>query len=209
MTSYELIHSKKMVRVWKTRSLLFCLRYDPLMVFQRQNHITFIFIKTMSRDLLVQMPIQGSTQTKPVPAPRKGRKPKKTGTYDNCRMWGCCFKTQFGNFKSGWIKAEDVFVAPPRKRWNRKNEIVVVLDEGETFSTTFSRRAEQRLDTVPQCFRKLEKNWTRQGREWLVGDIWQLANSFHQILANGNCPWLGEAGNSNKYNVRKTDSPYF
>ena len=39
----------------KTKSPLFCLRYDPLIVFWRQNHITFIFIKTMSHDLLVQM----------------------------------------------------------------------------------------------------------------------------------------------------------
>ena len=55
MTSYELTRFKKMVRVWKTKSLLFCLRYDPLIVFRRQNHITFIFIKTLSHDLLVQM----------------------------------------------------------------------------------------------------------------------------------------------------------
>ena len=41
--------------VWKTKSLLFCLRYDPLIEFWRKNHITFIFIKTMSLDLLVQM----------------------------------------------------------------------------------------------------------------------------------------------------------
>ena len=32
---------------------------------------------------------------------------------------------------------------------------------------------------------------------------------MHRNLANGNCPWLGEAGNSNEYNVCKTDSPYF
>ena len=55
MTSCKLTHFKKMVRVWKTKSLLFCLRYDPLIVFRRQNHITFIFMKTMSHDLLVQM----------------------------------------------------------------------------------------------------------------------------------------------------------
>ena len=48
-------HFKKMGRVWKTKSLLFCLRYDLLIVFRRQNHITFIFIKTMSHDLLIQM----------------------------------------------------------------------------------------------------------------------------------------------------------
>ena len=55
MTSYKLTHLKKMVRVWKTKSLLFCLRYDPLIVFRRQNHITFIFIKMMSHNFLVQM----------------------------------------------------------------------------------------------------------------------------------------------------------
>ena len=44
-----------MVRVWKTKSVLFCLRYDPLIVFRRQNHITFILIKKMSHDLLMQM----------------------------------------------------------------------------------------------------------------------------------------------------------
>ena len=48
----NLLIFKKMVWVWKTKSLLFCLRYDPLIIFQRQNHITFIFIKTMSHDLL-------------------------------------------------------------------------------------------------------------------------------------------------------------
>ena len=44
-----------MVRVWKTKSPLFCLRYDPLIVFWRQNHTTSIFTKMMSHDLLVQM----------------------------------------------------------------------------------------------------------------------------------------------------------
>ena len=53
--SYKLTHFKKMVQVWKTKSLLFCLRYDPLIVFWRQNHITFIFKKMMPFDLLVQM----------------------------------------------------------------------------------------------------------------------------------------------------------
>ena len=44
---------KKMVWVWKTKSLLFCLRYNPIMVFWRQYHITFIFIKMMSHNVLV------------------------------------------------------------------------------------------------------------------------------------------------------------
>ena len=38
-----------------TKSLLFCLRYDPLIFFWRQNHVTFIFVKMMSHHLLVQM----------------------------------------------------------------------------------------------------------------------------------------------------------
>ena len=39
---------------------------------------------------------------------------------DNCRICSCCFKTQFGNFKSGWISSENMFVAPisTTKRWN-------------------------------------------------------------------------------------------
>ena len=55
MTSYELTQFKNMVRVRKIKSLLYCLRYDPLIVFRQKNHITLIFIKTMSHDLLVQM----------------------------------------------------------------------------------------------------------------------------------------------------------
>ena len=60
----------------------------------------------------------------------------------NCRMYGCCFKTQFGNFTSGWISSENVFVAPTRKgktlpKWADllKNELFVGLEEGESFST--------------------------------------------------------------------------
>ena len=41
VTSCELTHFKKMVQVRKTKSQLFCLKYDPLMVFWSQNHITF------------------------------------------------------------------------------------------------------------------------------------------------------------------------
>ena len=47
VTSYELTYFKEMVRVWKT--VLF------IIVFRRKNHMTFIFIKTMSHDLLRQM----------------------------------------------------------------------------------------------------------------------------------------------------------
>ena len=58
----------------------------------------------------------GSTPTKSVPAPRKGCKPKEPSASGNCRMRGCCFQKQVGNFKSGWIKAENVLVALTRKR---------------------------------------------------------------------------------------------
>ena len=54
VTSYDLTHFKKLVRVGKTKSLSFCLRYDLLIVFWGQNHNTFIFIKMMPHDLLVQ-----------------------------------------------------------------------------------------------------------------------------------------------------------
>ena len=59
-------------------------------------------------------------------------------------MCGCCFKTvsKHGNFTSGWIISENVFVAPTRKgetlpKWADllKNELFVVLEEGEAFST--------------------------------------------------------------------------
>ena len=49
------------------------------------------------------------------PASRRGRKPKEATASDNCRLCGCCFKTQFGNFKTGWITTENIFTAPQRK----------------------------------------------------------------------------------------------
>ena len=80
----------------------------------------------------------GSTPTKPVPAPRRGSKPKEPSASDKLQN----FKTQFGNFMSGWISSENVFVAPTRKGETLpkladllKNELFVVLEEGESFST--------------------------------------------------------------------------
>ena len=81
---------------------------------------------------------RGSTTTKPVPAPRRGRKPKEPralGKLQNVRLL-------FGNFTNGWISSENAFVAPTRKeetlpKWADllKNELLVVLEEGESFST--------------------------------------------------------------------------
>ena len=72
----------------------------------------------------------------------EGESRKSRALRINCRMCGCCFKTQFGNFTSGWISSENVFVAPTRKgetlpKWADllKNELFVVLEEGESFST--------------------------------------------------------------------------
>ena len=72
----------------------------------------------------------------------EGESRKSRALRINCRMCGCCFKTQFGNFTSGWISSENVFVAPTRKgetlpKWADllKNKLFVVLEEGESFST--------------------------------------------------------------------------
>ena len=66
---------------------------------------------------------------------------------------------------SGWISSENVFVAPTRKgetlpKWADllKNELFVVLEEEESFSTRVCSPAEQRLETGLRCFPKLEKN---------------------------------------------------
>ena len=71
---------------------------------------------------------------------------------DNCRMCCCCFKTQFGNFKSGWISSENMFdfFLPLLEKGETTlplladfliNELCVVLDDGESFSTrVFSPR---------------------------------------------------------------------
>ena len=100
----------------------------------------------------------GSSPTKPVPAPRRGSKPKETSASD--KLYN--FKT----FLSGWISSENVFVAPTRKgetlpKWADllKNELFVVLEEGESFSTRVCSPCETiRLETGLRCFPKLEKN---------------------------------------------------
>ena len=46
------------------KQITIILRYDPLIIFWRQNHITFIFIKTLLQDLLVQNVIMAYFPTK-------------------------------------------------------------------------------------------------------------------------------------------------
>ena len=55
MTSYELSFQELVVGL-RNQITIILLNCYPLIVFWRyKNHITFIFIKTMSRDLLVKM----------------------------------------------------------------------------------------------------------------------------------------------------------
>ena len=100
----------------------------------------------------------GRTPTKPVPSPRRGSKPKEPSASDKLQN----FKTQFGNFKSGWISSENVFVGPTRKGKTLpkladllKNELFVVLEEGESFSTRVCSPCRTNLETALRCFRKL------------------------------------------------------
>ena len=51
----KLLILRKWYRFEKPNHCYFVLRYDQLIVFRRQSYITFIFIRTMSHDLLVHM----------------------------------------------------------------------------------------------------------------------------------------------------------
>ena len=100
----------------------------------------------------------GRTPTKPVPAPRRGSKPKESSASDKLQN----FKTQFGNFKSGQISSENVFVGPTRKGKTLpkladllKSELFVVLEEGESFSARVCAPCRTNLETALGCFRKL------------------------------------------------------
>ena len=86
----------------------------------------------------------------------EGESRKSRALRINCRMCGCCFKTQFGNFTSGWISSENVFVAPTRKgetlpKWADllKNELFVVLEGGSRIFLHKSLPSVQRLETAP------------------------------------------------------------
>ena len=76
----------------------------------------------------------------------------------NCRI----SKHSSANFKSGWISSENVFVGPTRKGKTLpkladllKNELFVVLEEGESFSTRVCSPCRTNLETALRCFRKL------------------------------------------------------
>ena len=86
----------------------------------------------------------------------EGESRKSRALRINCRMCGYCFKTQFGNFTSGWISSENVLDAPTRKRetlpkWADllKNELFVILEEEESFSTRFCSPSETKVRNCP------------------------------------------------------------
>ena len=138
---------------------------------------------------------------------------------DNCRMCSCCFKTQFGNFKSGWISSENIFVAPisTTKRWNVTK--IGRPSDKRTFRCPRRRRIFlHKGGNSGNCAAILSQLNTSTDNESitagniandLLQTVWQFAKSFRQNLANGNWPWLGETGNSNEYILFKTDSRYF
>ena len=55
MTSYELTHLKKMVRMWKTKSVLFLFKMWPTYRFSKSKSYNFHFHKNYVTSLLVQM----------------------------------------------------------------------------------------------------------------------------------------------------------
>ena len=57
--------------------------------------------------------MSGSSSMPTKPSNTEKAKPSAS---DNCRMWGCCFKGQFSNSKSGWISSESMYVL--RKKLN-------------------------------------------------------------------------------------------
>ena len=83
MTSYEFTHFTKMVRF-----------YITIMLFNRfskQNHITFIFMKTMSHDLLVQNAYCGGVRQPATLFFDRCLPAVTTGIFDISRFWAFLF----------------------------------------------------------------------------------------------------------------------
>ena len=58
------------------------------------------------------------------PAWRRERQPKEATASDSCRLCGCCFKTQFGNFSSAAerLNSFDVICSSISKVFERTND---------------------------------------------------------------------------------------
>ena len=155
----------------------------------------------------------GSTPTNPVPAPRRGSKLKEPSASD--KLYN--FKTQFGNFMSlyEWMdKLGKWLLRLPEKdkryqSWPTYWKTNFRCPRGRRIfhHKSFALRAEQRLETALRCF---PSSLSPRAVRNIANDFtWQLVDSLHRNLANANCPWLREAGNSNENNLCKTDSLYF
>ena len=99
----------------------------------------------------------GNTPTKPVPAPRRGRKPKEPSASDKLQNVRLLLQNTVRQFYEWMDKLGKRVCCAYQKRKNvtkvgpdlLKNEHFVVLEEGESFSSRVcSRGAEQRLETA-------------------------------------------------------------
>ena len=124
--------------------------------------------------------------------------------------------TWMARIKAAWEPRARASHARRKCAAREKRKRLSVFHTMSSFWSGGSKTKEQRLETALRFF----CNWTRQrmvnssryreNQKWLAGNITlQLVNSLHQNLVNGNCPWLEKAGNSNEYNVCRTDSPVF
>ena len=87
----------EVLRTPRCSSLLFCLRDGPLIVFRRQNHVTVIFIKTMSHDLLVQVAYYNFKQSFWIAS-----HPASSGTTHAMRVAGWSIPLPSLHWKTSW-----------------------------------------------------------------------------------------------------------
>lgn len=103
------------------------------------------------------------------PASRRGRKSKEAPTTaDYCRLCGCCFKTQYGNFKTGWISSENLFVEPRR---NGKTlpmlakvirvDLSLELEEGNSLSTRVCSPCGTKVRNCAALFSQIKEKFNK------------------------------------------------
>ena len=113
MTIYELRYFKKMVRIWKAKSLLFCLRYDPLIVHSKAKSYNFQFHKNdvtwrcqMAYSPTKQVPRQFCT----------GKPPRQNSLYKNVSAWTRKYARQWLNvqraarFSLRWLNVGWIYI---------------------------------------------------------------------------------------------------
>ena len=113
VTIYELRYFKKMVRVWKAKSLLFCLRYDPLIVHSKAKSYNFQFHKNdvtwrcqMAYSPTKQVPHQFCT----------GKPPRQNSLHKNVSAWTRKYARQWLNvqraarFSLRWLNVGWIYI---------------------------------------------------------------------------------------------------